>query len=105
MKFSYNWIKEFSPNLPKPEKVAELFTMHAFEVEDVKRVGSDWVLDIDILPNRMHDAASHIGIAAELCRILKRAAVRLPKVSVIEGKDRISDLVKVQIINKFACPR
>ena len=105
MKFSYNWIKEFLPNLPKPEKVAELFTMHAFEVEDVKRVGSDWVLDIDILPNRMHDAASHIGIAAELCRILKRAAVRLPKVSVIEGKDRISDLVKVQIINKFACPR
>src|SRR3989344_3143621 len=105
MKFSYNWIKEFLPNLPKPEKVVELFTMHAFEVENVKRVGNDWVLDIDILPNRMHDAASHFGIAAELSRILKRSAIHTPKVLVIEGKNRVRDFVKVQIITTSACPR
>ena len=70
MKFSYNWLKEFVPDMPKPEKIAELLTTHSFEVESILKQGNDWALDIDILPNRMGDAASHGGVAREIAAII-----------------------------------
>ena len=65
MKFSYNWLKEYLPKIPKPEKLAEFLTLHSFEVKEVIRKGGDFVLDIDVLPNRGPDCFSHIGIARE----------------------------------------
>ena len=36
--FSYNWLQSFFKEKPKlPEKLAELLTMHSFEVEEVKK--------------------------------------------------------------------
>ncbi|MBU1159931.1 C40 family peptidase, partial [Patescibacteria group bacterium] len=67
MKISYQWLQlYFKKKLPKPEKVAEVLTMHSFEVESVERKGKDFVFNIDVLPNRAHDCLSHIGIAKEL---------------------------------------
>ena len=38
MLFSYNWLQSLiKEKLPKPKKLAELLTMHSFEVEEVKR--------------------------------------------------------------------
>ncbi|NOY35437.1 MAG: hypothetical protein GXP44_00725 [bacterium] len=85
MKISYNWLQSYFTKkpasrrqanasrggLPKPEKLAELLTMHSFEVESVEKKGRDYVLDIDILPNRAHDCLSHIGVAREVAAILK----------------------------------
>lgn len=70
MKFSYNWLKEYIPKLPKPEKLADLLGRHAFEVNDVRKYKGDVILDIDILPNRMPDASGHIGLAQEISAIL-----------------------------------
>lgn len=89
MKISYNWLQSyFSKKLPEPNKLAELLTMHSFEVEDFKEIRStkheirnksekinskketkDWIFDIDVLPNRTHDCLSHIGVAKE-CGVL-----------------------------------
>ncbi len=67
MKISLSWLQTyFSEPLPKPEKVSELFTMHAFELEGVEAVGADMVFDFKILPNRAHDCLGHDGIAREL---------------------------------------
>jgi phenylalanyl-tRNA synthetase beta chain len=70
MKFSYNWLQSFfDKELPKPEKLAEVLTMHSFEVEDVEKFGKDFILDIDVLPNRT-DCYSHFGMAREISAIL-----------------------------------
>jgi phenylalanyl-tRNA synthetase beta chain len=70
MKFSYNWLQSFfDKKLPKPEKLAEVLTMHSFEVEDVEKFNKDFILDIDVLPNRT-DCYSHFGMAREISAIL-----------------------------------
>ncbi len=71
MIFSYNWLKQYVKKLPKPEKLAQVLTMHSFEVEQVKKVGKDYVLDIDVLPNRGHDCLSHWGVAREIAAIME----------------------------------
>lgn len=72
MKFSYNWLKDYVPKLPSAAKLVELLTMHSFEVEEVKKAGKDWVLDIDVLPNRAHDCFCHFGLAREIGAITNR---------------------------------
>lgn len=72
MKVIHSWLKEYvGEALPKAEKVEELFNFHAFEVEDVEKVGDEDVIDVDVLPNRSSDCMSHRGIARELATLLK----------------------------------
>ncbi len=72
MIFSYNWLQSFfNKKLPKPKDLAQLLTMHSFEVESVEKKGKDWILDIDVLPNRAHDCFCHLGIAREIAAITK----------------------------------
>ena len=83
MLISYEWLQSyFEKPLPAPEKIAELFTMHAFELEGMEKVRDDTVLDLKILPNRAHDCLSHDGIARELSVLsgipLKKVTSYLP---------------------------
>jgi phenylalanyl-tRNA synthetase beta chain len=109
MKFSYNWLKEYLPELPRPEKLAEILTFHSFEVEEVKKVGKDWLLDIDILPNRAPDCLSHIGLAREcaaLMRMKMRILSKLYANKLKEDKNlKIKDFIKVKVKDKNLCPR
>jgi len=41
MKLSYNWLQEFVPLDVTPQKLADLITMHAAEVEDIQILGQD----------------------------------------------------------------
>ncbi|OIO31846.1 MAG: hypothetical protein COZ49_01820 [Candidatus Yonathbacteria bacterium CG_4_10_14_3_um_filter_47_65] len=67
MLVSYRWLAaHFAKELPSAQEVAELLTMHTFEVESVSRNGDDFILDVDVLPNRAHDCLSHRGIAREI---------------------------------------
>ncbi|MCI5108484.1 MAG: phenylalanine--tRNA ligase subunit beta [Candidatus Pacebacteria bacterium] len=73
MKVLYSWLNEeyFDNNLPKVEEVTEALLFHSFEIEGVEEVGDDdYVIDIDVLPNRAHDCLSHRGIAKEISVIL-----------------------------------
>ena len=41
--------------IPPPKKLAELLTKHFAEVEEIKKLGGDFTLDIDVRPNRASD--------------------------------------------------
>ncbi|MBZ9578621.1 phenylalanine--tRNA ligase subunit beta [Patescibacteria group bacterium] len=106
MVFSYNWIQSFfKKKLLKPKEFAELLTTHSFEVSEVKRVGKDFVLDVDVLPNRGPDCFSHIGIARE-CAALTKSKIKYPKSKIIEDKGlKAKDFIKVEVKDQKACPR
>lgn len=70
MKISRNWLQTyFKEKLPSAEKMAELFTFHAFEVEGIESVDNDEVVDVKVLPDRAHDCLSYQGIAREFATI------------------------------------
>jgi len=105
MKVSYNWLQEYiSGKLPKPEKVAELLTMHSFEAESVEKVGKDSVLDVAVLPNRAHDCLSHIGAAKELAAILKSRIKKYELRIKEDGKTKTSDFISIEIRDQEKCP-
>jgi len=73
MLFSYNWLSDYiRSNLPSAEKLADSLTMHSFEVEGLESKNNDFILDIDILPDRAHDCLCHLGIAREIGVILNK---------------------------------
>jgi len=105
MKFSYNWLKANLSKIPKPEKMAKILTLHSFEVKETKRMGDDWLIDIDILPNRMPDCSSHIGVAREIA-VLTGAKLKGDKHKLTEAENlKAKDFVKVQVKNPKDCPR
>ncbi|MBI1888656.1 MAG: phenylalanine--tRNA ligase subunit beta [Candidatus Spechtbacteria bacterium] len=79
--------------------------MRSFEVEEVKKLGEDYILDIDILPNRAHDCLSHLGVARE-CAALLKSEIRNPK-SETNSKIKIQNkkLLRIEISDNALCPR
>lgn len=106
MVFSYNWLQSFfNRKLPLPAKLADLLAMHAFEIEEVKKAGSDSVLDIAVLPNRAPDCFSHMGIAKEIAAVLN-SKLKVQKSKLTEDKILKADnFVSVEVKNSNACPR
>lgn len=67
MKISRNNLQQyFTAPLPSTAVIAEAFTFHCFEIEEV----TGDVLDIKVLTNRTADCATEEGIAVELSAIL-----------------------------------
>lgn len=86
MIFSYNWLQTyFKKPLPMPEKLAELLTMHIFEVEGLEEIPvtawpapaaftpadkadakKDYAIDVKILPDRASYAYAHLSLAREI---------------------------------------
>ncbi len=104
MKFSYNWLKEYIPTLPPPEKVAALLTVHSFEVEGFEKKGADTVFSIDVLPNRIADASGHRGVAGELGAILKKP-LKIPNRRPKETARADKKLIRIDVRDKQGCPR
>ena len=93
---SYKWLqKYFDEELPVPEKLEEVLTLGAFEVENIEKVGDDYILDIDVLPNRAHDCLSHRGIAKEIALLLGLNIKQSKKDSLPSGSD-----ITIQVKNK-----
>ncbi len=73
MQTSYNWLNQFFNNeLPECSELAKLLTKRIFEVDDISKVGSDTIMDIDVLPNRGADCLSIEGLSREISAILNR---------------------------------
>ncbi len=80
-------------------------TLHFAEAEEVKKGGKDFILDIDIRPNRAGDCFSHIGIAREIATILGlNFKVPSPKPRE-EKKIKAKEFIEVKIQNKEDCFR
>ncbi|MBD3207903.1 MAG: phenylalanine--tRNA ligase subunit beta [Candidatus Nealsonbacteria bacterium] len=105
MLFSYNWIKSFfKDKIPSPKQMAEGLKMHAFEIDGVERKKGDYVIDIDILPNRGPDCFSHIGIAREVSAIFD-LEFRKKEEEVKEGKDKAKKSLELKVNDKEDCHR
>lgn len=71
MLISYNWLKEYFEKLPDPKKLGEILNVKSFEVESIDAVDDDFVLNIDVLPNRSHDCLCHSGVAREIATVVE----------------------------------
>ena len=106
MIFSYNWLKTYlAGSVPKPEKLRECIALHSFEVEKMQKKGTDWIFDIDILPNRAHDAFSYLGMAREITALLPKVSLSLPKQEKIKVEKGNLKRLKVSIAVKNKVPR
>jgi len=90
MKISYSLLSSFFKKpLPQPEKLAEILTMHSFENESIEKKKNDWILNLDVLPDRGGDCFSHLGIAKE-CAALLNLKISFPSIKIKEGKEKIN---------------
>ncbi|WP_455497905.1 phenylalanine--tRNA ligase subunit beta [Coprobacter sp.] len=76
--------------------------------KDYYNVKSDYVLEVDITPNRV-DAASHYGVARDLAAYLKQngydAVLNRPSVEAFAIDNKNGKAVSVSVENTDACPR
>ena len=102
---SYKWLQfYFDEPLPSPEELIDLLVKHSFEIEGVEKVGDDTAIDIDVLPNRAHDALSHLGIAREIAVILDRD-LKMPPTEFETGSEKIADHLDIKVEDSELVPR
>jgi phenylalanyl-tRNA synthetase beta chain len=105
MKFSYNWLQSIIiKKLPNPKDLADIITIRFFEVESVEKLKDDWIIDIDVLPNRAGDCLSHIGVAKEIAIILN-SKIRKEALKLKEVSRNAKDLVSVEVLDSLNCNR
>lgn len=96
MNFSYNWLKEYIPNLPSPEKLAEILTLKSFETGKIEKQKNDFLLEIDILPNRAPDCWSYLGLSREIGSLLSKK-IKEPKIKFSEADENIKNSFDLDI--------
>ena len=103
MLISRNWLQSyFTTELPKAEELAHTLLLHAFEIEGVQQIGDDYVIDIDVLPNRAHDCLCHEGVARELAGLLD---LEQKKDRYTRKTDTEQQIVELNIENQEKCRR
>lgn len=71
MKVVYDWLKKYvGDDMPGLEKLDELLTFHAFEIDGIEKAGNHNVIDVKVLPDRSSDCLSHRGVAHELATLI-----------------------------------
>lgn len=71
MKVVYDWLKEYVGDaLPPVEKIDELLTFHAFEIDGIEEIQGQTVIDVKVLPDRSSDSLSHRGVAHEIAALM-----------------------------------
>ncbi|MFA5715157.1 MAG: phenylalanine--tRNA ligase subunit beta [Candidatus Paceibacterota bacterium] len=78
--------------------------MHCFEVESIEKKGTDWIINIDVLPDRAGDCLSHLGIAKELSALLNKKII-LPAIKIKENKEKIKDYLSIKVEDTKDCRR
>lgn len=98
MKFSFEWLKSLLDFKINPQEIGELLTLNLAETDLIKR-GNRVVLDIDLLPDRIGDCGSHLGIAKEIA-LLKEKKFEWPQAKVKEKPKKAKDYLEVKIKTK-----
>lgn len=77
MKFSYNWLQELTDTKLSPEKLRELITLHAFEVEGLEEVGNNFdgvvvgkILEISKHPNADKLQLTKVDVGDEILDVV-----------------------------------
>lgn len=101
MKISLKWLQTyFDAPLPSAEEIADVYTFHAFEIEEI--VGD--MMDVKVLPNRAADCLCHRGLARELAAILD-APLKSDPLREDVGTYYVPTSLKVEIEDSKKCLR
>lgn len=105
MLISKKWLKEYVNDLPEAKEIAEVLTMHTFEIESVEKKGDDEIIDVKVLPNRAHDCLCHRGVAREIASIFDiKFADREVSKAAFDTEEGESNL-KIEVEDSKLCPR
>lgn len=97
MLISYNWLnKYFDGNLPAPDKVAEALTFHAWEIDEVREIEGNTILDVKVLPDKSMWALSYRGIAKDLSVILNIPLSKDPLQKDFDLKSPTATSIKIE---------
>lgn len=101
MKLSYKKLQEyFEEKLPAPEALAEVLSMHVWEVDGIEDKDGDSILDIKVLPDRAVYGNSPLGVAREVSAILG-LELNKSKVEIVpKAKPSEEIVVSVDFINQ-----
>lgn len=102
MRYSYSWLSSLLSKIPQPKEVARLLTLHSYPVDQLVKIGSDFVFDIDIPANRVPDSAGHVGVAREIAAITK-ASLKLPPTFIKSSSDSVSRAITIAVDEKVGC--
>ncbi|MFO0918729.1 MAG: phenylalanine--tRNA ligase subunit beta [Planctomycetaceae bacterium] len=65
MLVSWNWLKEYVPLEMSVEELTDRLTMSGLNLESVRQIGGDTVIDLEVTSNRP-DCLGHLGVAREI---------------------------------------
>lgn len=100
MKVLYSWLKEFVDIDIPCEEIATRLTMAGLEVEELEKIGDDYLLDISIPANR-GDCHSILGIAREVSALFN-VPLRLPLSPTFKETEEGID---IDVLSPELCPR
>ena len=110
MRLPIDWLKDFVKIKKSPDKLAEDLTLFGHEVGLVEKFDDDFVLDIEITPNR-GDCLSILGIARELSSLYnlkitpKNHAESSMLPSIRKNVEILDKGIKIEITEPRICPR
>lgn len=102
MKVTYNWLKDFVAIKLPAKALAEKLTMAGLEVTGLEEREGDFVLELEITPNRP-DCLSVMGIAREVAAITG-AKLKTPAAKLNFKPTRNKYPLKIQIQDHQDCP-
>ncbi len=103
MLVSKDWLQTyFDKKLPEATRLADLLSMHSFEIEDIKGWDVDDIFDIKVLPDRACYALCHKGIALEISVLSK---MKLKDRDVLKVKSVDSKELEIYVKDKEQCLR
>lgn len=104
MKILYSWLKDYAEIVESPEKLAKLLSTVSFETVVTKKIGTDAVFEIGLLPNRVADASGHFGIAREVA-LIKGKKLEFPAKRPNGAGDDIRKTFSCDVLEKTECRR
>lgn len=82
MKLPLSWLKEFVDIDVSPQELGEKLLLSGTKVEEIKKVGDDYIFDLEITSNRP-DTMSVRGLAREIAVILDKELILAPSPSAV----------------------
>jgi len=103
MKISLNWLKDYLDIKKTSEELMDVLNSLGHEVESIEKIGDDFILDLEITPNR-GDCLSVLGIARELGAALN-LKLKTKKPETLFKTEDLNKPLNINVSNPAICPR
>jgi len=103
MKISLNWLSDYIETGLPVEKITEVLSDLGLPCEEIKHLGDDAVIDVEVTSNR-GDCLSLLGIARELAAATGKE-LKMPKVELDESDKDVTEFAGVEIAEPELCGR